>query len=73
MAARTWLESEVQGPGRRYWFASGGARKRHATSRRRAGYTVLEEGNTAWVSFSKRRTAATLQVAAGYDPLALRK
>ena len=68
---KTYTESEVQGPGRRYWFRTVAARTAFAAAKRRAGYAVFSEGMTVWASRSKKwpRSAAVDEVMrGGIDP-----
>lgn len=67
MAAKTYIETEVQGPGRRYWFAKASTCRDWAAAKQRARYAVVWDrgSRTCWVSFGKRRTPAVLAVVRG--------
>lgn len=69
---KLYTESEVQGPGRRFWFRNRTDRDTFANAKRRAGYSVFAEGRTAWASRSKKRShAIDLVIRGGVDPWAL--
>lgn len=71
---RTYIETEVQGPGRRFWFKTAAACRAFDKRKQAAGYaTVRDKGSrTMWASFSKRRTPLVdMVVRGGIDPYSL--
>lgn len=70
---KPYIETEVQGPGRRYWFTKVSACRDWAAAKQRAGYAVVWDrgSRTCWASFGKRRTPAVdAVVRGGIDPWA---
>ena len=67
---KLYIETERQGPGRRYWFRRVAARKAFQHLKEMQGYAVTGWGRTAWVSYSRaaRRSARVRAVLAGIDP-----
>ena len=66
MAAK-WLETEVQGRGRRYWFALERDAKAFTAAKILAGYHATRWQRTVWVPFGKKRSEHAVLVAAGFD------
>jgi hypothetical protein len=62
---KTWIETERQGRGRRYWFDTRDAAIAFYDARGRRGF---REGSTVWLPNGRRADA---RVAAGVDPLSL--
>lgn len=69
MKKKTWIETEQQGPGRRYWFDSVVDAKAFFADRQRGGAVGFQEGRTVWLAFS-RKPKEVASVLAGIDPLA---
>jgi len=69
---KLYTESEVQGPGRRFWFRNRADRDRFERAKKRAGYATFAEGKTVWASRSKKRSRAVdLVIRGGVDPWGL--
>ena len=67
---KTWLQSEKQGRGRRYWFANSIQAGYFAGEKAQAGYIpVWDGGLTVWVSFGKKMTEDVRKQRAGIDTL----
>lgn len=73
-----WTSSEVQGNGRRYWFATKEAARELAADRKAKGYVVLDDeeswddpdcGPSVWVSKGKKETAETRAYQNGVDTI----
>ena len=72
---KTWIETERQGPGRRYWFKTTQAAEDFAQSRRigmsnesrRNGFI---EGKTVWAANARKLSAEIDLILAGVDPIA---
>jgi|GEM_PF-5985402 len=72
--SKTYYETEIQGPGRRFWFRSRNAAEAFAAAKAARGYQVscdCEDQPTVWASFAKKRSERVALVLAGIDPLSL--
>ena len=68
-----WIETERQGPGRRYWFRTRQDALRFYEARHDGVAVAFTDGPTVWLSYAKRgwTSSALERVANGIDPLAV--
>lgn len=67
---KTWLESERQGNGRRYWFKTKAAARAFARERRKRGHVVIPDAPTrsVWQGPKGPPRSKTRAYLAGIDP-----